>query len=62
MGRPSASSTTVSHCSPRGGLLVVSEPPTGTARWGEDLLASAGLSRIDHADARVVVLQRGSSQ
>ena len=45
-----------------GGLLVVSEPPTGTARWSDDLLAAGGLSRIDHDDARVVVLQRGSSQ
>ena len=47
---------------PPGGLLVVSEPPTGTARWGDELLAAGGLSRIDHGDARVVVLQRGSSQ
>ena len=45
-----------------GGLLVVSEPPTGTARWSVDLLAVGGLSRIDHDDTRVAVLQRGSSQ
>ena len=59
---PALSSTDAVPLLAPGGLPVVSEPPTGTARWSDDLLAAGGLSRIDHDDTRVAVLQRGSSQ
>jgi 16S rRNA (guanine527-N7)-methyltransferase len=40
-----------------GGLIVISEPPTGD-RWDPDLLAELGISRIDCDDPRVVCFQR----
>lgn len=40
-----------------GGLIVISEPPTGD-RWDSKLVAELGLRRRDQADGRVAVFDR----
>ncbi len=56
-GPPSATVEVASHFLRRGGMLLVSEPPTGR-RWAADGLHRAGFELVDRSDAPIVRFDR----